>query len=94
MAPYENGNERVYPYGFFIFFYLFILRRRLKSWCISRIDRHAATQHHVRMEILSPTLEKGGQGGFEMDGQPIESLSYLPLSKGRGSVNGIIEYPE
>ena len=22
-----------------------------------------------------PTLEKGGQGGFEMDGQPIESLS-------------------
>jgi len=48
----------------------------------------------MKMEILSPTLEKGGQGGFEMDGQPIESLSYLPLSKGRGSVNGIIEYPE
>jgi len=46
------------------------------------------------MENLSPTLEKGGQGGFEMDGQPIESLSISLLSKGRGPVNGIIEYPE
>ncbi len=31
-----------------------------------------------------PTLEKGGKGGFEMDGQPIESLSISLLSKGRG----------
>ncbi len=48
----------------------------------------------MRMKILPPTLEKGGQGGFEMDGQPNRIPLYLPLSKGRGSVNGIIEYPE
>ena len=30
----------------------------------SRIDRHAASQHHVKMEILSPTLERGGSGGI------------------------------
>ena len=34
------------------------------------------------MKILSPTLEKGGQGGFEMDGQPIESLSISLYPKG------------
>jgi len=29
-----------------------------------------------------PTLEKGSQGGFEMDGQPIESLSISLYPKG------------
>jgi len=33
-------------------------------------------------ENLFPTLEKGGQGGFEMDGQPIESLSISLYPKG------------
>jgi len=36
----------------------------------------------MKMKILSPTLEKGGQGGFEMDGQPIESLSISLCPKG------------
>ncbi len=29
-----------------------------------------------------PTVEKGGQGRFEMDGQPIESLSISLYPKG------------
>jgi len=66
----------------------------MEAYCIIKIDRHAASQHHVNMEILSPTLEKGGQGGFEMDGQPNRIPLNLPLSKGRGPGNGIIEYPE
>ena len=36
----------------------------------------------LNMKILSPTLEKGGQGGFEMDDQPIESLSISLYPKG------------
>jgi len=44
------------------------------------------------MEILSPTLEKGGQGGFEMDGQPIESLSISLYPKGEVRGRMIVEY--
>jgi hypothetical protein len=47
-----------------------------------RIDPHAAWQHHLNMKIISPTLEKGGQGGFESDGQPIESHSISLYPKG------------
>ena len=49
---------------------------------VYRIDCHATLWHHMRMKILPPTLEKGGQGGFEMDGQPIESLSISLYPKG------------
>ena len=49
---------------------------------ISRIDPHATLWHYMKMEILYPTLEKGGQGGFEMDDQPIESLSISLYPKG------------
>ena len=34
----------------FCFFNLLILRRRLISWCISRIDSHADWQHHLKNE--------------------------------------------
>jgi len=44
------------------------------------------------METLSPTLEKGGQGGFEMDSQPIESLSISLYPKGEVRGRMIVEY--
>jgi|GEM_PF-2108896 len=66
--PCDNENVAVYPFNLSLWCF-YILHRRLKSWVVSRIDRHAASQHHVRMEILSPTLEKGGQGGFEKFGK-------------------------
>jgi len=60
-------------------------------------------------QINSPPLAKGGQGRFEMGSEKknVKGIKpeknkrrkariplNLPLSKGRGSVNVIIEYPE
>jgi|GEM_PF-6202917 len=51
VAPYENGNMRVYPHVF-AFFIFYVLRLRLISWCISRIDPHATAWHQMRLKTL------------------------------------------